>query len=103
VHSAHDARRARFNFGEGAKDRGQIAADKGCEPAGVDGAVAAFGPGEVAAEVAEAQVIGGGEASQVGVGGLAVAGTGPGGQGRGWPAVMFPVRDSCPGFLSGGA
>src|SRR6266581_1861819 len=62
--------------GQGAHDRGRVAAGEGGEAAGIDGAVAALGPGEVAAEVAEAQVVGCGEAAQVRAGGLALAGAG---------------------------
>ena len=78
-------------------DRGQLTPCDGGEPAGINGAVAALGPGEVTAEVGEAQVIGGREAAQVGVGGLAAAGTDPDGRWgeAGWRSCSL-VRYTCP-------
>src|ERR1035438_9491961 len=62
---------------EGTQDCVRLAVREAGQHAWVDGAVAASGGGEVAAQVGEAQVVGGGEPAQVGVGGLAAAGAGP--------------------------
>ena len=53
----------------------RFAARERGEPGGVDGSVAASA--EVAVQVAEGQVVRGGEAADVGVGGLASLGAGP--------------------------
>jgi hypothetical protein len=62
---------------EGPQDRVRAAVGKGGQEAGVDGAEAAPGDGEVSAQVGEAQVVGGGQPSHVGIGGLCLAGTRP--------------------------
>jgi hypothetical protein len=64
-------------FGEGAQDRVRLAACQDGQPRSIDGAVAAGSCGEVAAQVAEGQVVRGGEPAQVGVGGLALVRAGP--------------------------
>src|SRR5262249_40254463 len=55
----------RAQFGEGSQDRVRLAACQDGQPSGVDGAVTTAWHGEVSPQVAEAQVVRGGQPAQV--------------------------------------